>query len=287
MKITLRILCQADAKAALASDSVVSRECDLGEVVFELDSVSEALDRVLQLTRDCSGSWFNPVMTFTRRELDCASYLQLDCRKTVPETEGDYELNFARLEETPFRSTGDGTRIKLLDRTSLTKVAIKPNVVAGVDEWMAEFIIGSAVARAFEEEGLTGYSLRPVWNPKTVKEHKGIFQLYSEATMPPAHLDLTTVPADGGGVRQLGCLVCQLDAGAQLPDFNRTAEDWSSNSMPLWVVSQRVRDCFQRNKLRGWAFRPVVAAGSELHEEYLRMWKDVFERVSANPRNFF
>ena len=160
-------------------------------------------------------------------------------------------------------------------------------MVAGVDEWTAEFIIGSAVARAFEDEGFTGYSLRPVWNPKTVEEHKDVFQLYSEAIMPPAQLDLTTPPADGGGVRQLGCLVCQIDAGAQLPDFNRTAEDWSSNSMPLWVVSQRVRNCFRRNKFRGWAFRPVVEAGSELHGEYLTMWQDVFERVSTNPRNFF
>jgi len=287
VKIDFRILFQEDAIAALARDPVVSRECDLEAVAFDLDAASETFDRVLQLTRDCSGGWFNPLTGFTRKELDSASYLQVDCRKTVRETDGEYELNFARLKQTPFRNTGEGMRIKLLDRISVARVAIKPHMVSGVGEWMAEFIIGSAVARAFEEEGLTGYSLRPVWNPKTAKEHKGIFQLYSEAIMPLVQRDLTTFSIPGGGLRELACLTYRLDHGAAPADFNRTSEDWSSNAMPLWVVSQCVRACFTRNMLRGWAFRPVLEAGSELHEEYLRTWKDLFERVSANPRNHF
>ena len=106
--------------------------------------------------------------------------------------------------------------------------------------------------------------------------------------MPAAEIDRTTPPSDSGSVRQLGgCLTYRgLDPSTQ-PDFNRTAEDWSSLNMPLWVVSARVRDCFLQHKFRGWAFRPVLDGGSRMHQEYQHLWSDLFALVSANPRNFF
>jgi hypothetical protein len=73
----------------------------------------------------------------------------------------------------------------------------------------------------------------------------------------------------------------------QLEDLNRTAENFSNNYMPLWVVSARVRACVLAAKLKGWAFRPVLEPGTPLHEAYRTLWSDLLSRTAVNPRNRF
>lgn len=288
MKILLRVLFQDDARRALLEQGVFPSS-ELDAVVLELDSESNELDHFLEATRDASGSWFNPIMKFTKKELDGANFFQLECRKALAENEQDYERNSKRLDQLKPIETSAGRKIKLLDRIALSKVSnLKPNMVAGVDQWTAEFVVGSAAAQAFESEGFTGYSLRPVVNSRTGEAHTEIKQLYTDSLMPAAELNRTTPPSDEGGVRQLGCLVYDADLQSlDLADFNRTAEDWSSNSMPLWVVTARVRACFTGHKLKGWAFRPVLETGTDLHQTYQQLWERLLERVSVNPRNFF
>jgi hypothetical protein len=57
--------------------------------------------------------------------------------------------------------------------------------------------------------------------------------------------------------------------------------------MPIWVISARVRECVQDAKLKGWAFRPVLEAGTPLHAAYLEVWSGLLARVAVNPRNRF
>ena len=123
MKIDFRILFQEDAIAALARDPVVSRECDLEAVAFDLDAASETFDRVLQLTRDCSGGWFNPMTRFTRRELDTAhpSFSSTAARPSARPT-GSTSSTSRASNRPRSESTGEGMRIKLLDRISLARV---------------------------------------------------------------------------------------------------------------------------------------------------------------------
>jgi hypothetical protein len=221
--------------------------------------------------------------------LDQARFFQLECRKLVREGPGDYEANIARLRELPFRETGDSFRIKLLDRFALSRAPLKPNEVACAGDWTAEFIVSRGAARIFEEASLCGFSLRPVVVPKTGKEYEDVFLLYTESLMPRAELDLTVLPFPGeeSGYRQLACLTYDFSGGEPASDFNRTAENWSSNYMPVWVISARVRDCFVRNKLKGWAFRPVLEKGTALHAAYVAKWQDLIDRVSVNPRHHF
>lgn len=289
MRIVLRILPSPGAKAALGRDSEIAAACDLDAVVFELDSDSELFGRVLEVTHDTAGSFLNPVMSFTKAELDRSRFFQLEGRKLARESDRDYEMNAARLEELDFVPTYGGMKVKLLDRVALTRIALKDDGIALAGDWTAEFVVGSKAARAFAAEGLEGYELLPVLNPKSGKNHAGFYHLYSESLMPPAVLDPTTpeqAGGDGDGPRELGCLTYELGDGHR-PDFNRTAENWSSNFMPLWVVSARVRQAVGRHKLKGWAFRPILEAGSELHETYLAKWQELLGRAAVNPHNTF
>ena len=287
VNIILRILFQEDAKRALLEDGTFSSE-ELEGVVLELDAKSERLERFLDATRGTTGSWFNPIIKFTRKELDSSSFFQLEGRKTLEENERDSEWNDRHLETLDPIKTSAGMQIKLPGRIAVSKVSLlKFNMVACVGQTLAEFAVHRDVATVFEAEGLSGYTLRPLYHSKTGEAHVDALQLYSEILMPAAELDRTTLPADGGGLRHIGCLTYRNLSQLEQADFNRTAEDWSSNSMPLWVVSARVRDCFLQNKLKGWAFRPVLEWGSKVHEEYASLWESLFEQVSVNPRNFF
>jgi hypothetical protein len=289
--ITLRIAVRDDARAALLRDAELSRTCNLSAPVIELDADDPRFDRVLELTKDTSGCWLNPIMRFTAAEMRAARYFQLEGRKVVLETGPDYDLNRARLDGVGFcRAEGRSLGIKLIDRIALSRIALPPNSVGLASDWMAEFVVGRAVAAIFEQERLTGYSPRPVFNPKTGGNHTDHFQLYCESIMPAAELDATTLNLtkelpEEGGWRELGCLTYELRGTDAIADFNRTAENWSSNSIPVWVVSARVRDCFERHKLKGWAFRPVLEKDSPLHRAYTDDWSTLLAKVAVNPRN--
>ncbi len=133
-------------------------------------------------------------------------------------------------------------------------------------------------------------SERPVFNPKTNGDRTDCSQLSCDSIMPPAAIDATTLDmtkelADEGGWRELGCLTYELHEAGALPDFNRTAENWSNSFIPVWVVSARVRDAFERHKLKGWAFRPVLEKDSPLHRTYTDAWSTLLAKVAVNPRN--
>ena len=289
MTITLRIAPRADAWAAVLRDPQLVRAVDPTGTIVEIDTSDPLLDRFLELTRHTAGSFFNPVMTFTPAELSQARYVQADCRgKIVRESARDYEANRARLDALDFHHVDGGPlRIKIIDRLTFSKIDIPANAIGCAGDWMAEFIVGAAVASALRAASLSGYELRPVYHPKTGEAHPEFFHLYTKAIMPPAQLDATTIPlnTETRGWRELGCL--SYSVSGQLEDLNRTAENFSNNYMPLWVVSARVRACVLAAKLKGWAFRPVLEPGTPLHEAYRTLWSDLLSRTAVNPRNRF
>jgi hypothetical protein len=289
--ITLRVAAREDARAAILRDRELARTCDLTRPVIELDAADPGFDRILEQTKGTSGLWLNPIMAFTAKEMTQPRYFQLEGRKLVREIGPDYDLNRARLNATPFRKVdGRPLRIKLIDRIALSRIPLAPNMVGLASDWMAEFVLGRAFARTLEREGFSGYSLRPVFNPKTGQDHADYFQLYSESILPAAELDATTISLaadipEEGGWRELGCLTYDVSDGHTFADVNRTAENWSNSFIPFWVVSQRVRAACLRDKLKGWAFRPVLEKGTPLHREYLETWASLLARVAVNPRN--
>lgn len=291
MKIRLRVLAPPDAKASLRRDDVLAAVVDLDAVVFELDDESPLFDRFLACSGDAEGCWLNPVTTFTPKEVAGVRLFQPECRKLLREGPGDWEANTARLVSRPLEEIG-GFRARTLDRIALNRAGLRPNEVACAGDWMAEWVIARGVATVFEEAGLSGFDLGPVYRPRTGEEYEDVFLLRAGARMPPAADDLTTPalpPSDPeGGRRQLSCLTydpAAFDAGA---DFRRTAEAWSSNLMSVMLVSARVREVFLERSLRGWAFRPVLERGSPLHDAYLRRWTALLARVArSNPRHHF
>jgi hypothetical protein len=293
MRITIRPACRRDVVEAFANDSANASLVDVASnSISDLDATSPAFGRLLEAARE-RRCWFHAWMEFTVDEVSSCRFLQLECRgRVLKESRRDYETNVARLRSLPFIENGPGARIRLLDRITLRGVSLKPNRVACAAEWMAEFVLSHGVANIFQAERLSGLSLRPLIDPRTNQPYEDVFQLYTSHLMPRAVIDVTTpVHPDLHGPhdrRQLDCLTYDFQGNPPIEDFLRTAEAWSSNDMPVWIVTQRVRDCFSRHRLRGWSFRPVLELGTELHREYLELWTELVDRVAASsPRHIF
>jgi len=290
MKISFSILLKPDASEALARDPVLGGGVlDLASVRLELDDDDPKFDRLLEVTRHTTGGFFTPYMTFTAAELAAAKFLQVDCRgKILNETSKDTDQNRHILKSAAFQHTpGRSLTIKLVDRIALTKITIAPNAIGCATDWMPEFVVPRAIADAFREEGLTGFETKPVVNGKADQQHADFFLLYSSSIMPDAERNVTTIDRreQREGWRALGVLTYDFSNGAEPCDFNRTAEDFGANHLPLWIVSQRVREVVTRRKFKGWAYRPVLEKGTPLHSEYTRMWSEAIERISVSPNN--
>lgn len=137
---------------------------------------------------------------------------------------------------------------------------------------------------------LNDFELKPVLDAKAGRPHADFFLLHSPSIMPEAERDATTIDqreTDAGGWRELGALTYNLTGREPLHDFNRTAENWASNHLPFWIVSQRVPEVVTRRRFKGWGYLPVLEKGTPLHAAYTRLWEGALERVAANPRNFF
>jgi len=294
MTITLRIFVDEDAAAALVRDSSFAGAIDQSGTTIELDAADPSFRRLLDLTKDTPGARLKPVMHFSAQEMAHARYFQLECRgRIVRESALDYELNRARLDASGVVRAGDRRLgIKLIDRIALSRISLPPAMIGCASEWMGEFVLGRGIVETFRAEALRGFDVRPLFNPLADADHPDYFQLYTEHIMPAAELDATTLgmeresPEDGGW-RELGCLTYDFSTGEPPADFNRTAENWSNTFTPLWIVSARVRDAFERHGLRGWAFRPILEKSTPLHEQYVRAWDDLLECVRVNPRNRF
>jgi hypothetical protein len=289
MNISFRILLKPDASEALARDPVLGGGVlDLASVTLDLDCDDPKFHRLLEVTRHTGGAWFNPYMTFTADELAAANFLQVDCRgKIVKETSQDGDRNRQIVKSVGFQHIpGRSLTIRLVDRIAITRIAIAPNAIGCATDWMPEFLVHRAIVDTFFEEGLTGFETRPVVNGKSDQPHADFFLLYSPSIMPDAERDVTTIDRreKREGWRELGVLT--YDLGAHQPtDFNRTAEGFAAHHLPLWIVSQRVREVVARRGFKGWAYRPVLEKGTPLHQEYTRLWAEALERIAVNPRN--
>jgi hypothetical protein len=253
---------------------------------------TEALRRALADGDAADGFGVSGELILDKQELRSLSWFEPLCRKVANETDADYQKNFDVCQRTPLRNAGAEESIRLMRNFSLSRITIKPNYVAGIGEWTGEYILGKAARAAFEVEQLSGWTAAQIFHTKTGVEHEHFSQLYCESVLPPSVRDVSIetissrVDAEHGKLRRLGCVAYSTADLDGRPDFNRTAEPWQGwHGWPAWVVSRRVKDAFETHGLRGWRFRPVFIAGTELYRQYVDAWTELSAAVRATTKS--
>ena len=241
----------------------------------------------MAVTRGTRGCRLNPFVEFDTEEIKQAKFFQLEARgKIIKETNIDYEINLRELENTIFYYTDDQIKIKIIQQLYLSKVDIKPYTISIATDWLSEFVLHNSVIDIFKEAGLTGFSTKMIFNPKLGENNANCCMLFSNNIMPKAELDITTInyiqEEHGYYFRELGCLTYDIKVDDKIADFNRTAENWSSNYCPIWIVTAATKKIYDQNKLKGWAFRPVLEKGTILYKTYIQKWENIFQKVRCN-----
>jgi hypothetical protein len=267
-----------------ASQAVLERLLPSAELVFENGRCPVSVDnpllpRVLAAAELTRGFWVSAECMFTRAELRTIAWFEPACRCVLPETEADFAANRTTVDAAPEIDAGAPERIRLPQGLVLSRVAMKPNVVGAIGDWLNEFAVGAAVADVLRHAGCSGLELLPMRHPDG-RPHPGVFQMSCTAVLPPAALDAgvhriqSRIPSEHGKLSLLGCLAYARPALEGRPDFNRTAEPWMGwFGQAGWVVSARVVALFAKWKLRGWHFRPVLTVDTELYAQYRDLWR--------------
>ncbi|MBN1663762.1 MAG: hypothetical protein JW943_09195 [Deltaproteobacteria bacterium] len=263
-----------------------------GRYAVALDDA--VLPAVLQEGEKTGGFWVSGEAVFTKEELRCISHFEAVCRKFISETNKDHEHNFAAFQKTRFAARGGKEPIRLVSGFALSRIPLKPNMIGSIDQWTSEYVIGKAVVDAFRQAGLTGWSTKSVLNPKTDNFYSDYFQLFSEVVLHPVIADCSVqrirseYPEEDGHRSHIGCLSYHAKDLKGVFDFARTAEPWCGwFGQPSWVVSSRVRDVFAAQKIKGWAFRPVLTIESDLYRQYLVQWLMLCEIVEKYKESKF
>jgi len=252
------------------------------------------LPEVLKAGESTGGFWVSAEAVLSTVEQRRTTHFEVVCRKVIRASDEDIETNQSIEERVPLVDRGGETPIRLAKGFSLTRLALKANMVGAIGGWESEYVCGSAVASTFDSGAVSGLSFLPVNNPRTNTPHEGFHQMYSDNVLEPAIVDcsIERIQSDwqeeDGQLRHLGNLSYPEGALTDKADFLRTAEPWAGwLGRPSWVVSRKVVDMFRDKKLRGWAFRPVLLGESDIYSSYIEQWTYLNKLISQNSLSEF
>ena len=252
------------------------------DLFFDAKWPSADLDECLRGAARHGAIDLNPWMEFTGAEINTADLLHVRPRKVVEDSNTDYERMRDQWDELPWIGDNPQYRCKLPDQVFLTRIPLKPNQVAVVGQWTAEYLVPRAIRDIFERAGLTGAEFRTVTKTKTGEPIPDFFHLYSDRLLPPRRLDPGTRrihspdPAEQG-FDVMGAFCYDAEALAGATDFNRTGEANVGFQFPELIVSRAVRELFAEHLLKGWAFAPVLDIESRLYTDYASLWQSLYE----------
>jgi len=291
MKLRAR-LCAPDARRQGLLATWLPADVVPTSARFPVDTDDPVFARILAAADDEALAFqVSGETVFTPAELAGIGHFELVCRAIARESPADFSANDAVRARTPLIDAGGAAPIRLVSGLSLTRITLKPNMVASIGDWTQEYVLAAGVVKTFIDAHLSGASFLPLMkmNAKAHVARTDFVQLFSDAILRPAIVDASVeritsrLPAENGHLRHLGCLAYADSALQDRPDFNRTAEPWGGwHGWPSWVVSARVRDAFVASKLRGWHFRPVLVAKTALYAEYVEKWSALRAAVAAS-----
>jgi hypothetical protein len=236
------------------------------------DAHGDVLPRLLTLAAGHEVSFLRDV-SFDEGDCDAAPVLEAIARVTVRQTRAEVERTRQSYLAEALHPTAGRWAVRRPSRIWLSG-AVRDDTVAHVDQWTGEFVVSAAVASGMKDSALRGSEFLPLHQVRG-DVRQDAFHLTSTRTLGPVVFDSTAWVDPDGTPRRLGALMVRagdvaeaLEAG----DFLRTSEPWGPWQTPAWVVSQSVRSLFKRSGWRGWAFRPVLEAGSALHERHASAW---------------
>lgn len=287
MKIVMQTFFNEEIRRAIRSDVSFSSMIDLDQPGYKFEFPGDDLfnifiDKVKHLSRVSMRIY----MEFAPEDSVDASLFKVQCRGTLlKETKDDEAFNVLQVEKIPFRLTGSTSRVKLKDNFALSKIILPAKMVGYID-FRGEYVISKYIVDIFKSEGLTGFETRPIYNSSLQKNHDEHFLLFGSSFLPEAVRDISWRKIQASdepqySIHTIWGTLCYEDGLVVAQDFNRSAEGYAADFSPFWVVSDKAKKCFEKHKLKGWQFIPILVRDSTMYERYIKMWQDFFNIINT------
>lgn len=286
MQILLRSWIERGVLQAVSEDSVLGKLADAdGYITMNADS-AEFETYLHTCNRVGKGIRFWPRMVIEKSELNEVERFELISSGLVlRESDAVSHYNLRYLESLPRRETAAGASILIISKAFKKAICFPAGSIYALSDWANEYVISARVKQLFQRAGLAGFECKPMFSLDE-RQIPDYFLLYIDSILPPTVRDKTVVIS---GIvpkyhhfSRLGYLCYDLDHIIEQLDFNRTAEPFSTNGAASIVVSRRVKECVEVNKLKGLRFRPVLSKHTPLYESYLSLWDDVFSLLGRH-----
>lgn len=267
-----------DFDRILSVDTIVSRKYqdDIGrtdKVLLEIDI--DILQRLVELGHKYNiGYRIELESKFTKKELSSCELYTIFGTKFISQDDMSINkmLDYRRDIEKTSEGKPYGFRKLDYQKYYLKKAkALKNDSFAVCSGSGAQFFFGDYIADLMQKAEITGWSKYPVIHPVTNEQHDGLHMLGVSHELPEIIKDDKYVTTSDCGYSLDTLLMFErnkLDY-AGLKDFNVTQENITGDGSGLYCVSKSFYNFYQKHKLKGLKFRPVLIKGSALYDEYI------------------
>ena len=291
MKIAVRGMGNADFVRRLNDAGLADGVGGIhNDMFFDALWPSDELESFLRTSAGSGAFDLNLWMQYTPTEIKVARFLSVRPRKLVIESESEYQAMRRDIDATPWTGVDPLYRCRLPRQIMLSCIKLKPNQIGVVGHWSVEFIVPVGVRDLFEAADFSGVEFRPVLRGPNGPPRDDFYQLYTEDLLEDRVIDISSPEiqsdlAEERGYDVMGSYCYETPTLDSAADFNRTGENNVSFEFPDWIVSNRVRELYTENGLKGWAFEPVFEAGSEKYAAYVELWASLFDMLADIGRH--
>lgn len=250
---------------------------------------SRELLYVLGLVRERSvRAMVSSIFDFSASEVDCIDFFEFGSNKYVSLKVNAWEANFEAVDQLHLMDKGGWAPVSIPRDLAYATSLKAPRDIAHLMDACAELVVSATFLEKLREVDGELYG-EPLFTGKMKKSiAEGVFQLAVDRFALPAvrtgavgtvkGVYRNDVPGAENihlGVPVLPAAMSGIDAG-----FMRSAEPWSGDLVPGWIVPKRMapRVAALSKQVCLW---PVLLEGSPLYEQHERVWRETREIVDS------
>jgi hypothetical protein len=306
MRINLRLSLSPEQKQKLVLSEhweLLKKGASYGGNIIDVDWPNDHTKLIIETISGGEIVLWHAYMSFDKKESNAYSNYEIEPTQIVNKSRTDTDLfNTAIASDLPIVKT----RIhKIPSRIIVSTIKLSENSIASY-ECSRELIASKHVVDILSQHHLTGlltqdifkrdgsiHALHKRLNAKQLVEvtsfdvsTPNLMSGFSEAFIAklPDDLKHKVNPnrrKEMDFFRYLGCKTLKPEEIEGADDFARLGASESSCETG-WVVSRKVKDVFVSHKLKGARFKPIMISGTQFHDAYIGLWRDLVAFLSQH-----
>lgn len=225
---------------------------------------------------------------FSLIEAQKYDYFVLSSRHVVSETEKVANKNMDYADSLQGKNIKPYGNFKIREKVFVDKIKPSESRIWSM-EFCEAYIVEDHILEGMNNN-FTGISKAELLHYKTEEKIKGWSSFYSESLLPEIFQDETTFVSkldDGSDyIETHGLWSASTQHLEDMPDVFRLPQVYNNFGDSLYVVRKSVIEYwFSKGIKKSFFLQPLLVLGTEQHDQYLELWRDIKLNLSVNPKN--